>query len=563
MQATLLVLAISAIATIVRFRGLGYGLPAIYNPDEIAILTRSLSFATGTLNPHNFLYPTFFFYALCGWIGGWFLVRRIGGSVASVRAFEMEFFTDPSNIYFAGRSLVALCGTLTVPAVYGLARQVAGRGAAIAAALFLASAPLHARDSHYIKHDVPAALIVTIALTAILGLDRRAQPARRDLVPAAAFCGVALATHYYTIFLLVPLAIAIWRKGRVGRTRLLPAAALTVAVVFAMLSPFVLLEPLIAWRDMTANRDIVVGRALEQDTAFLPSAGRYVEMLALEATAWPIAVLAMIGVGWTIAARPRGALLLLSFAVPFFLFVSHTVPATRYLVPLVPVMSVFAGVATDRIAGLAPGSLRRWVFVALCVAAAAPAFGRSLETDRFLRQDDTRTIAQRFIERSAAPGSTILVQPYSVQLVQSRRALREALRANLGDERRASVRFQKGLVWESPSRPAYRLLYLGDGGLDVDKIYVHYAEVRTDAALTHLRALGVDYVVLKRTLHVDPAIQPLQATLEHQARRIASFTPYKEEVSSPSDDVFLHNTDASLSPELARPGPIIDVWKID
>ena len=52
-----------------RVIGLQYGLPAVYNPDEVAIMARALSFARGTLNPHNFLYPTFYFYVLFAWVG--------------------------------------------------------------------------------------------------------------------------------------------------------------------------------------------------------------------------------------------------------------------------------------------------------------------------------------------------------------------------------------------------------------------------------------------------------------------------------------------------------------
>ena len=35
-------------------------------------MSRALGFAKGDLNPHNFLYPTFYFYVLFGWIGGYF-----------------------------------------------------------------------------------------------------------------------------------------------------------------------------------------------------------------------------------------------------------------------------------------------------------------------------------------------------------------------------------------------------------------------------------------------------------------------------------------------------------
>ena len=59
-----------AAALALRASALDFGLPAVYNPDEVAIMSRALAFAKGDLNPHNFLYPTFFFYALFAWIGG-------------------------------------------------------------------------------------------------------------------------------------------------------------------------------------------------------------------------------------------------------------------------------------------------------------------------------------------------------------------------------------------------------------------------------------------------------------------------------------------------------------
>ena len=87
-------------------QGLGFGLPAVYNPDEIAIMSRALAFAKGDLNPHNFLYPTFFFYALFAWIGGLLRGRVTTGNVASLAPFQSQFFIDPSGIYLAGRRSV-------------------------------------------------------------------------------------------------------------------------------------------------------------------------------------------------------------------------------------------------------------------------------------------------------------------------------------------------------------------------------------------------------------------------------------------------------------------------
>ena len=77
--------------------------------------------------------------------------------------------------------------------------------------------------------------------------------------------GVAFSTHYYAIFLAIPLA---WSVARAARDRCRrgqadrrsPAAV--SAAVFFVLSPFILLEPATALRDIRANQQIVVDRAV-------------------------------------------------------------------------------------------------------------------------------------------------------------------------------------------------------------------------------------------------------------------------------------------------------------
>ena len=97
--------AILALAAVLRIRGISFGLPAIYNPDEIAIMSRALGFAGGDPNPHNFLYPTLYFYALFAWEGLYFVAGRLICAIPSLSAFEQSFFLDPTGIYLSGRVL--------------------------------------------------------------------------------------------------------------------------------------------------------------------------------------------------------------------------------------------------------------------------------------------------------------------------------------------------------------------------------------------------------------------------------------------------------------------------
>jgi hypothetical protein len=567
-RAALAVAMVCAAGFVLRVIGLQYGLPAVYNPDEVAIMTRALSFGRGTLNPHNFLYPTFYFYVLFAWVGACLGLLWLTGRVASLAALQRLLFTDPTSIYTAGRALGAVIGTVTIAFVYRLGTLVADGRTARAAAIFIAVAPLHVRDSHYVKHDVPATLAVVMAYLAIVRIwpsPREDRSPMRAVVIAGAACGAAFSTHYYCIFLAVPLTIAIVmaarRQGAAACARQLMAAAATSAVVFFALSPFLLVEPMTALRDIAANRQIVIDRAVA-DGAFAP-AQRYLQMLWVDAAGRPIAALAAIGVVWMALAAPARALLLLAFPVPFLIFIANTAPASRYLNPVLPFLVLFAAWGLTRlVARMGNSTTIYWIVLA---GAAAPAANASLATDLFIRRDDTRTLAQRHIESHLPAGATILTQPYSAALTPSREGLVEALTRNLGSAERASVKFQLQLSLDPYPAPAYRLIYLGRGGLDAEKIYVDPAELAA-SGVEPLRRLGVTYVLLKGYNTLDPETLQVRAMLAREGRIIARFTPYvagPEAREQPDVDPFLHNTDARIDPALERPGPPLDLWQLD
>ncbi len=562
----LLLLAICGVALALRVIGLKYGLPDVYNPDEIAIMTRALSFGQGTLNPHNFLYPTFYFYVLFAWVGVYLAFVWITGRVESLAALQRLFFSNPTGIYTAGRALGVAAGTATVLLVQRLGSRILDERIGFAAAMFLAVAPLHVRDSHYVKHDVPATLAIVVAYLAMTWLWPHPRPEGvrlRDTLIAGAACGAALSTHYYCVFLGVPLVMAIvlaWAPQGAGAViRQLGWGIGAMLLMFVALSPFLLLEPQAAWRDITANRQIVVDRAVASG-AFSPAL-RYLEMLWSESMGQPVTFLGIAGAVWMLFAAPGRAVFLLAFPVPFLLFIVNTAPASRYLNPVLPFLALFA--ASLLSAAINWRRSRPALFWIVTVLALVPGALASLKADFFLRTDDTRTLAERYVESEIPAGSTVLIQPHSVMLTPSRESLTEALTANLGSASAASAKFRLQLSLDPYPQPAYRLIYLGRGGLDADKIYVDPAAFSEQASLEPLRRLGVTFVVIKRYNKPDPETLPILAALEREARRMATFSPYRPDVTEAGQarvDPFLHNTDARIDDALERPGPRIEIW---
>jgi hypothetical protein len=148
----------------------------------------------------------------------------------------------------------------------------------------------------------------------------------------------------------------------------------------------------------------------------------------------------------------------------------------------------------------------------------------------------------------------------------SREGLVEALRQNVGGEEAASTLFQIQMSLDPYPGPAYRLIWLGRGGLDEDKIYVDPAELDGSDPLAPLRRRGVTYVILKRYNQLDPELRPLMAALAQHGRLIAEFSPYRAGAADAERariDPFLHNTDTRIDAALERPGPPLEIWQLN
>lgn len=567
--------AVMLLALALRLYALRWGLPDVHHPDELYILNRALAFAKGDLNPHNFLYPTLYFYALFAWEGLFFVLGRAIGLYGSLAAFEREFFADPSHVVIAGRALTATSGVATVLVVYRFGARLFDRQTGLAAAMLLAVAPFAVRDAHYIKLDVPTTLFIVLTQAAVARLvaDPAAAAQRRAWILAGAMAGLALSTQYYAFPVILSIvaaaAIVAWRTSGWRKPLIwLVWAGAASAVAFIAASPFFFLELDTVARDMAAVRQINVDRALSGAGAF-GSLGAYLRMTATEALGWTTALAAAMGIVVVFAKDVPRAIVLACFPLAYFAFLANTVPMSRYVNPMLPSLAVAAAFGLKNLALLAPKHRRSLLLAVLTLAVSVQGLAGSLRADAFYAQPDTRTLARLFLERTAESGSTVLVQPHSVQLRPSRESLVEALRAHLGSESAASIKFQKQLVAAGGERPRYRVLYIGtitDGGFDPDKLYVSPSAFSGDVGLHPLRAQRVAYVALNRYNTGNSAFRSLDAALHREAYLLATFSPYRDDVGPDRRAAvvpFFHNTADRIDPALERPGPIVEVWRID
>jgi hypothetical protein len=542
--------AILLLAAALRLYGIGHGLPFVYNPDEVNIMARALSIAQGP-DPGYYVYPSFFFYYLFVLMGGLFVAGRLLGSYGSLSDFQTRFFEDPTDFYFAGRLAGVALALATVVLVSRLVSKHFGVVAGRAAGFFVAVAYFHVRDSHYLKHDVPAAFLVTLALWAIdRALSKRDMP---SYLLAGGILGISFATHYYLIFLAPAFVLSqLARSGREGFSRVILAGAVS-ALTFFCLSPFVVLHLGTALEHVRANRQVVLDRSLESGSLLFPSAGLYLEFLLDQGLGYLL--VALVVLGFFLMARRGLPVLALWGAFPllFFGFITYTFFAGRYFNPMLPPLAAAAGLAVaaiERRFGAAAA-------VAVAVLASAQPLFHGIQVDRLFGRKDTRTLAREWILENVAPGRIVALQSYSVPLPQSAESFRESLEANGAlPELERRGKYESLLRAAAKEKTSYRLVFLGRGD-ELNRMYVGYDELRS--GLEPLLGRGVTEIALRHPpIPPPPDVQALFSRVASEGTLLARVSPLLDEPVTP----YLDNEDWPPSPRLIRKGPVVEIWSI-
>ncbi|MEA2218757.1 MAG: mannosyltransferase [Solirubrobacteraceae bacterium] len=136
------------------------------------------------------------------------------------------------------RSLSALLGTVTIGVVWALGRRLGGDRGGLMAAALVAVNPMLVWFSQEAR--AYALLVALAALAALLWLRALEQPRAGRAAAWSVVAALAVATHYYAIFLVAPQAL--WLALRAPSVRARAAALGPLAVAVAALAPLALAQ---------------------------------------------------------------------------------------------------------------------------------------------------------------------------------------------------------------------------------------------------------------------------------------------------------------------------------
>lgn len=407
--------AIVALALLLRLYQIGFGLPGLYDPDEPLFMVKAAGLLTGkTLNPHWFGHPgstTIYLTALIQ--ASVFLAGWVSGRFATVADFVHAGYADPSIVFVPVRIAFALLGTACVVLTYALGKRLFGTFAGLLAALLLALNGLHIAWSQVVRTDVQASAFMLGAL--ILAARLAETGARRHALWAGLLTGFAVATKWPAISVFAGVAGAAayhaassgtgWRTG--ARTVLIAGAA-SIAGLF-LASPFIFIDyPTVVSNLAGESRPFHVAHT---GAGALPNLATYLGTFAAGSMGW--IGLGLAGAGFILACARRGPArwILVPATIVFFvgICVQHLI-WSRWLVPGLPYLALFAAAAVAELGALPRREkLRTAVIVAAgglaVLGSAAGAVGQLRE-----RAHDTRDQAARWIVANARHGSTIIIE---------------------------------------------------------------------------------------------------------------------------------------------------------
>lgn len=403
----LLALIITGLGAALRLKGIDFGLPHNFHPDEVPKVNAIMTMVqAGDLNPRYFLHPSLLLYSTYAM-----------NTLLHYFGVEGDF---RSTAFLAGRLVSVCAGSLSIWITFLLARRVVSPWFAVIAAMLLATFPLHVTCSRYLKED--ALLVFWILLCAWACLRAAQNRSGFSLLAAGIFAGLACSTKYSGLVAVGLLAATPWLNAKhiLAPDRSLfkwsVLAATLAGIAFFMASPYILLDQAKFQSDFAYERKHMVRGHTEAIDAWSQFWMYHVAFsLQKGLTAVPL-VFSIVGLGLLLARRQAAAWFILGLCLLFYLpaewVKSKPAPQPeRYIVPCLPFLAIAAAALLEEL------SRRSHILLVITpILLWLPAL-RSYQLAQDLSYD-TRQAARDWMVQNAPPGSRVLLdwEPYNALL---------------------------------------------------------------------------------------------------------------------------------------------------
>jgi hypothetical protein len=404
---------------ILRVWGIQFGLPYAYHVDEPMYKSAALRMGVGEIG--DVQATTGYYNILFVLYAALYVLGRAAGLYPSAAAFEAAYNADWTIFYLLARLISVALGTLNIIVVYWLGREVWNRSVGVLAALLLAVAFIHVRDSHFGVPDVTMTFLVTLAVLLTVLAVKYSKPSYLYL--GAAIAGYAVAVKWTAAVLFVCGLLAIVKLA----TAQSPSHRLTAAMRYVLWAAGACLVGFTLGGFQVFIRPTAYIEFFQREARFARSSGFnvwqidtvpgfvfYLQTFAV-GVGLVMLVFAVVGLVAYLVSEARKqawtAAIFLVFPLVYFILMGSTQRYfVRYAEPLVPFLVIFAGGAIYFAATWLTRRSNRLGHLALAVltlVAIAQPTANSIRFGMILMQTDTRTEAKEWIEQNIEDGAKI------------------------------------------------------------------------------------------------------------------------------------------------------------
>jgi hypothetical protein len=551
-------------AFVIRSIGIGWGLPnqnypySLFLADEPNVLYATLLFGkriyqlTIVRNQPFFYLVSFLVFCV------YYVIGRATGHFSNLIDFQAQYLQDNSQFLLVGRYFVVFAASLTVVLTYFVGRKMFGKREGLFAALFLLFSFGHVVYSKIFRLDSFLPLIFLLAFYLIINLVNVKPKKLKPFVLCGLVMGFAAATKITGFALLVPFLLVpfVLNKETSPRQFWKPkldrrypfALFVYLAAVFALTAPSFFLKPSIAEG---------VARRLDHSgsSGYLPTLSPYEYSLPWhffhilpQEVGIVIYLLALFGILiMLIDKRNRTSVILfLATMIAFLLPIGYLIRTTwRDMLPMLPFFAIAAGYALARlldllflkVQSLKRGRLGDLTTVILLVLLLALPAANIYRQKRLILSQDTRDIAQIWIEINVPEGSQLAIEPYGPAVLD--RTIKQLVQSNV-------TSLGREVKPNSITRPVYDV-YLLDYDLSSGK-----DNLQPDLLLPYLIENEIDYVVVSSAYYgrfyndavdivfPEPAAngREFHDILESNLELVTQFTPKWWDIPGPKIKVY-------------------------
>lgn len=354
-----ILLAILGLAASLRFIGMNWDQGHHLHPDERFILmtVEKLDFQKD-MNPHFFAYGSFPLY----------LLKILGTMIHTIHPFSSSY----DALCLIGRCISALFDIGTTAVLYFIVRQLSKKKYAVwIAAFWYAVSVLPIQLSHFYAVDTMLTFFITLTLFFLLRYFK--HPRIRYALGIGIACGLALATKISAAVVCIPIAVTfIFLFKQQWKRTLLHAGYAVVAAVYI----FFIGEPFAFLDFNTFIHQIREQQAMTKSAFTFPYTLQYVgkipylyefKNILLWGQGIPLGILSLVGTIYitiqSIKEKNAPVLILLSF---FWVYTGtvgkFAVGFMRYMLPVYPLLTIFAALLIQKCTQTLSKKTRAWVY---------------------------------------------------------------------------------------------------------------------------------------------------------------------------------------------------------